>query len=425
MKLKFLNNKYLSRFLIVGIVLCFTLIIFFITRQNKTLNQSSYIKQQEKLLSKNKDTLKEFHVNVKKGDSFFTILKELDIEDKDILEISAIISKVCKLSELKPDYDKLVIQLTENNKDHKKQVQKVEIHKSPIHKIVCFKTDVGFETMEEKNKVITQYKKKSGTILKGTSLIEAALKNDIPYNVIDKFYEIYSFDIDFERDILPDDQFEVLYQELYADTGEYLGVGDLVYANFVLHRKKEPLALYRFENDKGQILYYDENGKGASKAIKKTPINGAKISSGYGRRIHPVLGYSKNHKGVDFAAPTGTPIPAAGSGRVVARTWLGGYGRYVKIKHNGTYSTAYGHLSRFHPNVRVGTYVNQGQIIGYVGSTGMATGPHLHYEIIKNGVQVNPFGVKLPSVNSLQGTNLENFKDIKQQIDFQLKILEK
>ncbi len=422
---KFLNNKYLSKFLIVAIIICIFGIAFFIKKQKKEQTKSTYIKQQEKLYTENKDTLKEFHVSVKKGDSFFSILKEQKIADKEILAISEIISKLCKLSELKPDADKLVIQVIEDDKVNTKVVQKVEIHKSPIHKIVCFKTDKGFELAEEKNKVITQYKKKNGVILKGTSLIETALKNDIPYNVIDKFYEIFSFDIDFERDILPDDKFEVLYQELYADTSEYLGVGELVYANFKVARKPQPLSLYRFENDKGQILYYDENGKGASKAIKKTPINGAKISSGYGRRIHPVLGYSKNHRGVDFAAPMGTPIPAGGSGRVVARSWFGGYGRYVKIKHNGTYSTAYGHLSRFHPNVRVGSYVNQGQIIGYVGATGMATGPHLHYEIIKNGVQVNPFGVKLPSVNSLQGKNLENFQENKQQIDFQLKILEK
>ncbi len=422
---KILNNKYLSWFLIVGITICIILISVFIFKKDASKNKSSYIQHQEKLLSKNKDTIKEFHINVKKGDSFFSILKEYEIADKDILEVSEIISKLCKLSELKPDNDKLVIQVTENNKDHTKIVQKIEIHKSPIHKIVCFKTENGFETMEEKNKIITQYKKKGGVILKGTSLIETALKNDIPYNIIDKFYEIFSFDIDFERDILPDDKFEVLYQELYADTGEYLGVGDLVYANFQVNRKPQPLSLYRFENEKKQVLYYDENGKGASKAIKKTPINGAKISSGYGRRKHPVLGYSKNHKGVDFAAPMGTPIPAGGSGRVVARNWYGGYGRYIKIKHNGTYSTAYGHLSRFHPNVKVGSYVNQGQVIGYVGSTGMSTGPHLHYEIIKNGVQVNPFGVKLPSVNSLQGQDLENFQEARQQIDFQLKILEK
>ena len=188
---KILNNKYLSWFLIVGITICIILISIFIFKKDASKNKSSYIQHQEKLLSKNKDTIKEFHINVKKGDSFFSILKEYEIADKDILEVSEIISKLCKLSELKPDNDKLVIQVTENNKDHTKIVQKIEIHKSPIHKIVCFKTENGFETMEEKNKIITQYKKKGGVILKGTSLIETALKNDIPYNIIDKFYEIF------------------------------------------------------------------------------------------------------------------------------------------------------------------------------------------------------------------------------------------
>jgi len=198
-----------------------------------------------------------------------------------------------------------------------------------------------------------------------------------------------------------------------------------LFASLYLNSRHNEFKLFRYENEKGVVGYYDENGKGASKTLKKTPINGARISSKYGNRKHPILGYSKAHKGVDFAAPTGTPIPAAGSGKVVFRGWINGYGNYIKVKHNSAYSTAYAHMSRFKPDVKVGTYVKQGQIIGYVGSTGLSTGPHLHYEIIKDGVQVNPLLVKLPSIQNLGGTEIAKFESERDKINIQFAVLDK
>ena len=183
--------------------------------------------------------------------------------------------------------------------------------------------------------------------------------------------------------------------------------------------------MYRYEKPDGKSGYYDENGNGAIKSLKRTPINNAKITSKFsGKRKHPVLGYTRAHKGVDFRAPTGTPIPAAGSGRVIARSFNRGHGNFVKIRHNGTFETLYAHMSKFAKGVNVGTMVRQGQIIGYSGSTGVSTGPHLHYEVIKNGVHVNPMTVKLPAIDNLDAKNKPLFFEKKALIDSAIQSLQ-
>ena len=184
--------------------------------------------------------------------------------------------------------------------------------------------------------------------------------------------------------------------------------------------------MYRFKKSDGTTGYYDAQGNGAIKSLKRTPINNAKVTSSFSKkRKHPVLGYTRAHKGVDFRAPTGTPIPAAGAGRVVARSFNRGHGNYVKIRHNGSFETLYAHMSRFAKNVKVGTNVKQGQIIGYAGSTGISTGPHLHYEIIKNGVHVNPMTVKLPAISNLGKQDKHKFLDYREILDEAIQQLEK
>ena len=282
------------------------------------------------------------------------------------------------------------------------------------------------KTIEKKSNVNSELLRGEGIIEKGTSLTQIAVANNIPYNIIDKFYEIFSFDVDFERDIYPGDKFQIMYEQLYSDNGEYLGTGEVIFASLYLNSRKQEFRLFRYENEKGVVGYYDENGKGASKTLKKTPINGARISSKFNKnRKHPVLGYSRAHKGIDFAAPTGTPIPAAGSGKIVFRGWKSGYGNYIKIRHNGTYSTAYAHLNSFKSGINVGTQVKQGQVVGYVGNTGLSTGPHLHYEIIKDGVHVNPLTVKLPSIQNLSDTEIVKFKNSRDKINIQFAVLDK
>ena len=364
---------------------------------------------------------------IKNGDSIASLLSNLGICYSEILEVSRSISPILKLSDLRPDNDKLVVNVKpiSGNDNVKAQLSSLEIIKSPIYKIVSTKTDNGFKTIESKSNINSELVRGEGVIEKGTSLTQIAIQNGIPYNVIDKFYEIFSFDVDFERDIYPGDKFQVMYEQLYSDNGEYLGSGNVLFASLYLNSRRSEFKLFRYENEKGVVGYYDEKGNGASKTLKKTPINGARISSKYGNRKHPVLGYSKAHKGVDFAAHTGTPIPAAGSGKVVFRGWINGYGNYIKVRHNGTYSTAYAHMSRFKPDVKVGTHVKQGQIIGYVGSTGLSTGPHLHYEIIKDGIQVNPLSVKLPSIQNLTGTEIVRFESAKDKINIQFAVLDK
>ncbi|MCR5506466.1 MAG: M23 family metallopeptidase [bacterium] len=370
--------------------------------------------------------INEYTISVKSGDSIASILSSLDISYNEILDVSKSITSIFNLSDLRPDNDKIIVRVKPaTSKDSKPELSSLEIIKSPIYKIVSTKTDTGFKTVESKSSVNTELVRGEGVIEKGASLTQVAVQQGIPYNVIDKFYEIFSFDVDFERDIYPGDKFQIMYEQLYSDNGEYLGSGNVIFASLYLNSRRSEFRLFRYENQKGTVGYYDENGKGASKTLKKTPINGARISSKYGNRKHPVLGYSKAHKGVDFAAPTGTPIPAAGSGKVVFRGWINGYGNYIKIRHNGTYSTAYAHMSRFKSDVKTGTQVKQGQIIGYVGSTGLSTGPHLHYEIIKDGIQVNPLSVKLPSIQNLSGNEIAKFTSVRDKINIQFAVLDK
>jgi murein DD-endopeptidase MepM/ murein hydrolase activator NlpD len=220
--------------------------------------------------------------------------------------------------------------------------------------------------------------------------------------------------VDFQRSIRPGDGFEVMFEKLYTEDGEFARFGNVLYGKLVLSGTNLPL--YRFTTKGGLTDFFGTIGKSARKALMRTPIDGARLSSGFGRRRHPILGYTKMHRGLDFAAPRGTPIYAAGNGTVVYRARNGAYGNYIRIRHNSEYSTAYGHMSRFSRKVRRGRRVKQGQIIGYVGTTGRSTGPHLHYEVLNRGRQLNPFRLKLPSGKSLKGAELVRFNAERQRV---------
>jgi murein DD-endopeptidase MepM/ murein hydrolase activator NlpD len=245
----------------------------------------------------------------------------------------------------------------------------------------------------------------SGTI--ENSLFVAGEKAGVPVPVLVELIRAFSWDVDFQRDIQPGDEFEIMYDRFVNARGETVYHGDVTYAALTLSRQK--LALYRFTRNNGEEGFFDLKGKSARKALLRTPIDGARLSSGYGRRKHPILGYTRMHKGVDFAAPKGTPIYAAGNGSVEVAGRKGGYGNYVRIRHNGTYATAYAHMNGFAKGIRRGTRVKQGQVIGYVGTTGRSTGPHLHYEVIRDGRQTNPMKVKMPAGPKLKGKELERF----------------
>ncbi|MGE5147513.1 MAG: peptidoglycan DD-metalloendopeptidase family protein [Candidatus Eiseniibacteriota bacterium] len=248
-----------------------------------------------------------------------------------------------------------------------------------------------------------------------SSLYVAGVDLGIPPAIMIELIHLYSFDVDFQRDIQPGDAFAVMYENQYDESGKAVQQGDIIYAALTLGG--QTLRLYRYKPGNGDLDYFNEKGESARKALLRTPVDGARISSGFGMREHPVLGYSRMHKGVDFAVPPGTPIYAAGSGTVEMAGIYGGYGRYVRIRHNSDYSTAYGHMSGFGAGIHGGTRVHQGQIIGYVGSSGLATGPHLHYEVLRDGTQINPMGLKLPSGQKLARTELAKFQKARADVD--------
>ena len=261
----------------------------------------------------------------------------------------------------------------------------------------------------KKKEIVTNLQKKiifrEGRITQ--SLYRSASKQNIPANIIVEFARIYGFQIDFQRDIRKNDSFQIIYEVYEDENKKIFNTGKIIFAD--LNLRNQSNTLYYFEK-KGNEGHYDLNGKSAKKALMKTPINGARLSSPYGMRKHPIDGFNKMHRGTDFAAPEGTPIMASGDGVVIKASWCGGGGNCVKIKHNSSYSTVYAHMSKFSRLAKTGNRVKQGQIIGYVGSTGKSTGPHLHYEVIFNGKKINSQTLKLPSGKTLKGKSREQFE---------------
>ncbi len=248
-----------------------------------------------------------------------------------------------------------------------------------------------------------------------TSLYGSAMKAGIPAQIIANVIRTYSWNVDFQRDIRSGDKIEVLYETKETDDGQYAKYGDILYANLSVGGKDIPI--YRFEMKDGHAEYFEADGQSIKKTLMKTPIDGARLSSGFGMRKHPVLGYGKMHKGMDFAAATGTPIYAAGDGVIAYKGRKGSYGNYIKIRHNGKLNTAYAHMHKFAKGMGTGKRVKQGQVIGYVGTTGRSTGPHLHYEVMVNGVQKNPKSIDLPTGEQLAGAELTRFKSVVKKLD--------
>lgn len=277
----------------------------------------------------------------------------------------------------------------------------------PLETLVVTSDDAGHLAAEiEKTPVETKLYAKKAAI--DVSLYGSAAKAGIPVGVIADAIHVYSWDVDFQRDIRHGDQIELLYEQIETPEGAIVKTGNILYARLVVNGREVPV--YRFENSRGDVDYYTPEGRSIRKALMKTPVDGARISSGFGMRKHPVLGYSKMHKGLDFAAPTGTPIYAAGDGVIEKAGPFSSFGNYVRIRHNSGLKTAYAHMQYIKKGIRPGVRVKQGQVIGAIGTTGRSTGPHLHYEVHVNGKQVNPRTYKTPHGESLTGTELATFK---------------
>ena len=354
---------------------------------------------------------------LQEGETFTGALKQADLQDDEINDVVNIISKKIDLRKLK--VGTLIETYTKSIND-KKIVNEIIIYPDIEKKIYAKKVNNKFVAGEDKKKLFSKLKLYEVEI--HNSIYESLKKIDTPDEIIMEFVQLYSFDIDFQRDIRKGNKIKIFF-EIYTDSqNNYIKSGKIYFSEIVLN--DESYELYRFQSEGDEFVeYFNSDGKSATKALMKTPINGARLSSGFGMRKHPILGYNKKHQGVDFAAPTGTPIMAAGTGHIEFVGNNGGAGKYIRIKHLNGYKTSYSHLSKYASGIQKNVKVRQGQVIGYVGNTGLSTGPHLHYEVIFNGKRINPMKMKLPSGKNLKGSNLETFLAEKNQIDSEVAIL--
>jgi murein DD-endopeptidase MepM/ murein hydrolase activator NlpD len=344
------------------------------------------------------------------GETFDKILKKYSIPNNEIIKIKKNLNTNYNLNNLKANLSIKFIIDQSNNK-------KITTFIFPVSRTEKIKLTRNFELdLFEKEKIITNLNKKiiykEGRILQ--SLYKTAIDLNVQPNMIIEYARIYGFQVDFQRDIRKNDNFKIMYEVFEDDNGKVFETGNILFADLKLSGISN--VLYYFYK-KGNEGHYDSNGRSVEKALMKTPINGARLSSSFGMRKHPIDGFNKMHRGTDFAAPSGTPVMASGSGVVTRSRWCGGGGNCIKIKHNSTYETIYAHLKSFARGIREGKRVKQGQIIGYVGSTGKSTGPHLHYEVIVNGKKVNSQKLKLPSGKALKDKNRKLFEVEKIKLD--------
>ena len=421
---KYLINKIkikikieIEIFLLVSIVLI-TLIStnYFNYEKNKIKNNYNNIidniylkKTLNQIVNNLEPKYKKINHKIKAGETFDKILKNYSISKKEIKIIKKNLIKNVNINKLNTEQNITFILDQTNN-----TIKEFTFQISNIEK-VYLKRNINDEKFEQKVLSIKLDKKiiyKENIILQ--SLYRASADKNIPANIIIEFARIYGFQVDFQRDIRKKDKFQIMYEVFLDKDKKIIETGEILFANLKLSGQNNSLYYFSKKGSKG---HYDKNGKSIQKALMKTPINGARLSSSFGMRKHPIDGFNKMHRGTDFAAPMGTPIMASGNGIIKKAGWCGGGGNCVKIRHNSTYQTIYAHMSRFARGIKVGLRVKQSQIIGYVGSTGKSTGPHLHYEVIVNGKKVNSQKLKLPSGKVLKGDERKLFETIKIKLD--------
>ena len=418
MKIK--NYKDYSVFFWLILVILVGIIISTINKKNKKEQslqiegalENIYLKKTVKEITKNLQPRYEtINYISKSGDTYQSIINQLNINPKEKGELLSAIKKVKSLKILRIN-QKFTFKF-----DYLSEFKIVDFKIETDKKNEVFFSKAGKDKKFISKKIKKNFTKKivyKETIITN-SLYSSAVELGIKPNIIIEFARLYGFQVDFQRDIWTNDSFQIIYEEFINNDDKVVDTGEIIFAS--LNLQDSDLQLYKYEYEKNKIDYFDENGKSIRKTLMKTPINGARLSSSYGKRKHPILGYTKMHTGTDFAAPKGTPIMASGDGKVIKAGWCGGGGNCVKIKHNSTYQTVYAHMSKFGRGIKKGTRVKQGQIIGYVGSTGMSTGPHLHYEVIENGKKINSQNMKLPSGKILKGNERKKFEVAKIKID--------
>ena len=421
--MKFIKNRSYKDYTIFYWIFLIALLSILVSIINKN-NEEQKLKLIKESLNNIylKKTIEEISINLKprynivtyiskSGDTYESVLNKLDINQKERkLLLNTILNhkslKILKINQkFKFKFDNL----------SKEKIVEFKIETDKKNEIAFYKsTENNNFTSKKIQKNFTKKLVYKETVITN-SLYSSAISLGIKPNVIVEFARLYGFQVDFQRDVWKDDSFQIIYEEFINSQNKVIDTGEIIFAS--LNLQNTDLQLYKYEYEKNKIDYFDENGKSIRKSLMKTPINGARLSSSYGKRKHPILGYTKMHTGTDFAAPKGTPIMASGDGKVTKAGWCGGGGNCVKIKHNNTYQTVYAHMYKFGKGIKKGVRVKQGQIIGYVGSTGMSTGPHLHYEVIENGRKINSQKMKLPSGKILTGNERKNFEVSKIKID--------
>ena len=427
--LSFLDTKILriqkfNPFIFISFIIFFSALFYISTNlinKKNTTNANSLKEIAENnefsnlanfLISKINSPYKEINYVIQNNDTVEKILKKFKVKNDDIKKIT-IKLKEKKLANIYSG-KKLSLILKEQENELSTLVNLVY----PVNNttsIIVRKSKNNFEIIEN---ILQLYKKE--VVVKNnikSNLYSAAMESEIEPNIIIEFARIFGFEVDFQRDIRKGDWFEIMYEKFEDDNKKVRDTGKIIYASMYVNGEEINLYNFKYNNEEE---FYDIKGKSITKSLMKTPINGARLSSSFGMRKHPILGYNRMHRGTDFAAASGTPIMASGSGTVTRARWCGGGGNCVKIKHNSTYETIYAHMKSFGKGIREGKKVKQGQIIGYVGSTGLSTGPHLHYEVIVNGKKVNSQKLKLPSGKILKGEERKQFELDRIKIDLKL-----
>jgi len=396
----------------------YSMIIYNLNQKEKRTQEiTSFLSNDQTILLKNyilnqiKSPYLEYDYIVKDNDTIESILKKFSVKQD---EIALIVKQIKKkdLSNIIPKQKiKFVLKKAKNGKD-------IEVFKInyPISKTTFVRIDKRRHGLEITKNVTQLFKK--DVLVQGNisnNLYSSATNAGMEPGIIVEFARIFGFEVDFQRDIRKGDEFQVMYERYVDDRNKKIKTGKILYAYLDVNNQK--IKLYRF-GDNNNYDFYDEKGRSIRKALMKTPINGARLSSPFGKRKHPILGFTKHHNGTDFAAPTGTPIMASGNGTVIKAGWCGNGGKCVRIRHNSSYTTGYGHMSKI--ATKRGRRVRQGQIIGYVGSTGMSTGPHLHYTVSYNGKFINSQKLKLPSGKILKGEQRKKFEVQRIKLDVAL-----
>ena len=414
------KNKIIRNLKVLGLIfiIIFTITIATLSNHQKKLSSNEYSnfidniylkKTLNEIVNSLEPRYKKYNHKIKSGETFDKILNSYFINKEEIKAIKESLSKKVNINKLNTN-QKIQIILDKTNNKIKEFIFQI----SNTQKIYLSKNSEDLE-FNQKILSIKLDKKiiyKENMILQ--SLYKAATDQNIPPNTIIEFARIYGFQVDFQRDIRKEDRFQIMYEVFIDENKKIIETGEIFFANLILSGQDNSLYYFDKENLEG---HYNKNGKSVQKALMKTPINGARLSSSYGMRKHPIDGFNKMHRGTDFAAPKGTPIMASGNGIVKKAGWCGGGGNCIKIKHNSTYETVYAHMSKFARGIKKGVRVKQGQTIGYVGSTGKSTGPHLHYEVIVNGKKVNSQKLKLPSGKVLKGNDRKYFETAKIKLD--------